>query len=154
MHQAFSEMHQGKRENATCLSHSIKIVVLSQKNRQAKSLSVFLSGGGSNHNRTGQRPVREPVLTPANSLIFRAGKRWNTRAPLPREKCSRVPAGAASKRNRKVIVFSIPSFSNLFPRYNLRAVFRTQINTVVIFHLIRRSDYAASYQEASDQSRS
>ena len=30
MHQAFSEMHQGKRENATGLSHSIKIGVLSQ----------------------------------------------------------------------------------------------------------------------------
>ena len=27
MHQAFSEMHQGKRENATGLSHSIKIGV-------------------------------------------------------------------------------------------------------------------------------
>lgn len=27
--QAFSEMHQGKRKNATGLSHSIKIVVLS-----------------------------------------------------------------------------------------------------------------------------
>ena len=31
MHQAFSEMHQGKRENATWFSHSIKIVVRSQK---------------------------------------------------------------------------------------------------------------------------
>ena len=30
MHQAFSEMHQVKRENAPSLSHSIKIVVLSQ----------------------------------------------------------------------------------------------------------------------------
>ena len=29
MHQAFSEMHQGKRENATWFSHSIKIVVRS-----------------------------------------------------------------------------------------------------------------------------
>ena len=29
MHHAFSEMHQGNRENATLLSHSIKIVVLS-----------------------------------------------------------------------------------------------------------------------------
>ncbi len=29
--QAFSEMHQGKRKNATGLSHSIKIVVLSHK---------------------------------------------------------------------------------------------------------------------------
>ena len=40
MHQAFSEMHQGKRKNATGLSHSIKIVVLSQN----RTLIILRSG--------------------------------------------------------------------------------------------------------------
>ncbi len=35
MHQAFSEMHQVKRENAPSLSHSIKIVVLSHIGTEA-----------------------------------------------------------------------------------------------------------------------